>query len=163
MEKLNNVQKAIEIAKSHEVIYDRFLGETSNDECFLSALEMAEWKDKHPSSETIKRILKVALTRTNIALADNLDDVDYDELIELANKTKEKETEKIYKTYNLTRREEDGREKKPCPHVPFYIGTEHCRTCRYFVSHDHVYRTIKCTYPNPVPDIFLEAFKNKMD
>lgn len=44
---MTNEEKAQEIAKVHEVHYDRFHGETSNDECFLSALEMAKWKDEN--------------------------------------------------------------------------------------------------------------------
>lgn len=48
---MTNTQKALEIAKVHEVHYDRFHGETSNDECFLSALEMAEWKDEQHAEE----------------------------------------------------------------------------------------------------------------
>lgn len=72
MEKLNNVQKAIEIAKSHEVIYDRFLGETSNDECFLSALEMAEWKDKEFAKERHELIQKAndAVNKANETMAE---------------------------------------------------------------------------------------------
>lgn len=48
---MTNTQKAQEIAKVHEVHYDRVHGETSNDECFLSALEMAECKDEQHAEE----------------------------------------------------------------------------------------------------------------
>lgn len=70
------------------------------------------------------------------------------------------EQKTCYTTYELTRREQEGKESKQCPHLQFKIGSEYCRTCRYFVSHDLVYRTVKCSYPNPVPDPSLGLFKN---
>lgn len=44
----------------------------------------AEWADEHPNPNTIKRIFKFALEKTNFLIADNLDSIDWDKLVKQA-------------------------------------------------------------------------------
>lgn len=44
----------------------------------------AEWADKHPNTDTIKRIFEFALSNTNFLVADNLDSIDWDKLVKQA-------------------------------------------------------------------------------
>ena len=46
----------------------------------------AQWADRYPNPDTIKRILEFALNSTNFLIADNLDSIDWDKLVEQAMK-----------------------------------------------------------------------------
>lgn len=74
--------KAREIAQK----YERWnIEDDESDGAYKGALEMAEWKDKNPSVETIKKIVVYALRRTNIMLADDLEnEVEWELLIKNA-------------------------------------------------------------------------------
>lgn len=45
-----------------------------------------QWADRHPNPDTIKRIFEFALNSTNFLIADNLDSIDWDKLVEQAMK-----------------------------------------------------------------------------
>lgn len=62
---ISNEQKSKEIAR-------KWYHDKAPDTAYRAALQMANWKDKNPSVETIKKIIVYALTRTNIMLADDL-------------------------------------------------------------------------------------------
>lgn len=44
----------------------------------------AQWADTHPNPNTIKRIFKFALEKTNLLVADNLESIDWEVLIKKA-------------------------------------------------------------------------------
>lgn len=46
--------------------------------------EGAKWADKHPNPDTIKKIFKFALEKTNFMIADSLESIDWEVLIKKA-------------------------------------------------------------------------------
>ena len=49
-----------------------------------SIIEGAQWADEHPNPNTIKKIFKFALEKTNFLIADNLESIDWEVLIKKA-------------------------------------------------------------------------------
>lgn len=70
----DNNRKAEEIAKACQVIYGS-KDAVGFEECYNSALKMAEWKDSHPNSETVKKIVCYVLEHVDDIAAEKLDNV----------------------------------------------------------------------------------------
>lgn len=51
-----------------------------------SIIEGIKWADEHPNPNTIKKIFKFALEKTNFLIADNLESIDWGVLIKKAMK-----------------------------------------------------------------------------
>lgn len=75
----------------YSFIEDNFLeyddcGDICDDKDFIQrAFEAgANWADEHPNPNTIKKIFKFALEKTNFLIADNLESIDWDVLIKKA-------------------------------------------------------------------------------
>ena len=49
-------------------------------------VEGAKWADEHPNPDTIKSIFEFALNNTNFLIADNLESIDWEELVKQAMK-----------------------------------------------------------------------------
>lgn len=49
-----------------------------------SIIEGIKWADEHPNPNTIKKIFKFALEKTNFLIADNLESIDWGVLIKKA-------------------------------------------------------------------------------
>ena len=46
----------------------------------------AKWADRCPNPDTIRKVFDFALNKTNLLIADSLDDVDWEELVKKAMK-----------------------------------------------------------------------------
>ncbi len=76
---MTNKEKAEWIANSYDG------DKISIEDIITACMGMAEWKDKNPSIDTIKKIVSYALKNTNIMLSDNFEnDVDWELLIKKA-------------------------------------------------------------------------------
>lgn len=49
-------------------------------------VEGAKWADEHPNPDTIKSIFEFALNNTNFLIVDNLESIDWEELVKQAMK-----------------------------------------------------------------------------
>ena len=47
-------------------------------------IDGAQWADKHPNPDTIKKLFEFALDNTNFLIADNLESIDWEVLIKKA-------------------------------------------------------------------------------
>ena len=82
---MSNEDKAVEIARHIIETYADINKDNLPNALWFAAINMAEWKDKNPSVETIKTIICYALKNTNIMLAEDLEnDVDWETLIKAA-------------------------------------------------------------------------------
>lgn len=83
---LNNAINYSEIEENFLEYYD--CGDVCDDKiCIEKAfIEGAKWADEHPNPNTIKKIFKFALERTNFLIADNLESIDWEVLIKKAMK-----------------------------------------------------------------------------
>lgn len=50
----------------------------------IGFIDGAQWADKHPNPNTIKKIFEFALEKTNFLIADNLESIDWEVLIKKA-------------------------------------------------------------------------------
>lgn len=79
---MTNKDKATEITRHIIETYSDINKDNLPNALWFAAMNMAEWKDKNPSTETIKAIVCYALKYTNIMLAEDLEnDVDWETLI----------------------------------------------------------------------------------
>ena len=82
---MSNEDKATDIARHIIETYADINKDNLPNALWFAAINMAEWKDKNPSIETIKAIVCYALKHTNIMLAEDLEnDVDWETLIKAA-------------------------------------------------------------------------------
>lgn len=61
------------MTRKEEIENAAYLSSFNSDD-FGSFIRGAEWSDKHPSVDTVKKIICYALRFTNIMLADNLEE-----------------------------------------------------------------------------------------
>lgn len=61
-------------------------GDVCDDKSFIenAFISGAKWADEHPDPNTIKKIFKFALEKTNFLIADNLESIDWEVLIKKA-------------------------------------------------------------------------------
>lgn len=52
----------------------------------LAFIKGAEWADRCPNPDTIRKVFNFALNKTNLLIADSLGDVDWEELVKKAMK-----------------------------------------------------------------------------
>lgn len=81
---MTNVQKALEIAKKHCINFGFGINDDDSIQCYNSAMEMAEWKEKEVLSR-LKEFMKHHFEENITPLGKNVETLHFDTIEDVVN------------------------------------------------------------------------------